>query len=154
MKLTEDFAEVLEDLIKINRDRVEAYKRASYDTSVSDLKDIFRQMADESRKNITDLTKEIMIINQHQEPMEIKDEDKIYADWKEIPLKFVHRDSNTFLNLCEFSESTIINAYQQAISKLEHSLAMELVKRQEESLKASLEAIKAYRKVYTRVISD
>ena len=56
MKKTDVSGVMLNDLLKINTDRVERFKKASYDTRDSELKCVFYTIADESRKNITDIS--------------------------------------------------------------------------------------------------
>ncbi len=151
MATTDEITDVLGYLIKLNKDRVEAYKRASYETSIADLKDIFSNMADESRKNITDLTKDILSHNRIPVTSELEGVDEIYKVWFETNSKFINRDFNTALNMCELSEEALLNCYDEANAILLNTAVIELTVRQKESLKSSLEIIKAYRKAYTRV---
>ena len=55
METTSTILEVLSDLLKINRDRVEGYKKASYNTTDPGLKALLANMADQARKNVTDI---------------------------------------------------------------------------------------------------
>ena len=62
MYTNEKTAEVLNDLIRINNDRIEGYERAAKETKSEDidLQTLFRQMASESRSYATDLKKYVM----------------------------------------------------------------------------------------------
>ena len=57
MYINEKTAEVLNDLIRINNDRIEGYEKAADETKTkdTDLQAIFRQMAAESRSYVNDL---------------------------------------------------------------------------------------------------
>lgn len=150
MKSIDEITEVLSDLMRINKDRVEGYKRASYDTSLSDLKSLFCDRADESRKNITELMKEIMILNWAPEMNEIADAGDIYKTWMDIKANFSGNNINHVLNSCEFAEVAVLNAYKEARVGSSNTQIEELIERQEQSLKTSYEGIKAYRHVYTK----
>jgi len=138
----------LEYLIKINKERLEAYKRADKEISNSELKAIFRKMADESQKNITDLTIEIM--NHHQIPdtSTCVSANEIYDGWLKVNPVFTNDDFKFILNLCELTENAILNAYSKANTNLTDILTCELIRRQEDSLKSSLEVIMTYRDAY------
>jgi len=138
----------LEYLIKINKERVEAYQRADHETSKSELKDIFKKMADESRKNITDLTREIMNHNQSPNCNTSATDYEIYNGWLKINPVFINDDFKFILNLCELTESAILNAYSKANANLTNTQLGELIRQQEDSLKSSLEAIMTYRDAY------
>ena len=59
MYTSEKTAEVLNDLIRINNDRIAGYEKAASETSAkdADLQAIFRQLSAESRSFVTDLSK-------------------------------------------------------------------------------------------------
>lgn len=149
MNSTHETLLVLNDLLRINKDRVEGYKKASYDTSVSDLKALFCNMADESRKNITALTRETM--DAKVNPLnESTFTGKIYKAWIASQLKFTGENNDSVLNSCEFVELAALNAYKASkLSSLSSHLT-ELIERQEQSLETSYNVIRAYRRVYAK----
>jgi uncharacterized protein (TIGR02284 family) len=149
MESTNEITQVLIDLLKINKDRVEGYKKASYNTSLADLKGVFCSMADESRKNVTDLTKEIIHINPSVK--EIVNAGKIYKAWMDMKAKF-DGSSITTENLlnCEFAEEAVLDAYKIAKDNSFSQHLVELIGRQEESLKTSHEVIRSYRQSYAK----
>ena len=57
MYINEKTAEVLNDLIRINNDRIKGYEKAADETKAkdTDLQAVFRQMAAESRSYVNDL---------------------------------------------------------------------------------------------------
>ncbi len=151
MNLTFESLQVLNDLVRINKDRVEGFKRASYDTSVSDLKALFCNMADESRRNITALTREIM--DAQGNPLNestSSSSGKIYKAWLASQLKFVGEDTDSTLNSCEFVELAALNAYKASKLSSLTNHQTELIELQEQSLEASYNVIRAYRRIYAK----
>ena len=59
MEKNEKIAEVLNDLIEINNDRIEGYEKASTETEENDLKITFAQFAETSKKCRQELTDEV-----------------------------------------------------------------------------------------------
>ena len=149
MNLTFESLQVLNDLVRINKDRVEGYKRASYDTSVSDLKALFCNMADESRKNITSLTREA-IAAQGNPINELTPIGRIYNAWLTSQLKFEGENNDSVLNTCEFIELASLNAYKASKLSSLSSHLIELIEHQEQSLETSYNVIRAYRRVYAK----
>jgi len=87
MESNAEVVEVLHNLMKINKARVEAYKNASYNTSDPGLKGLFGNMADQSRKNITDIIKEIINHNGSEDISEATSGNKIYEAWENFKHK-------------------------------------------------------------------
>lgn len=150
MEIEIDTDEILSDLVKINRDRVEGYIKASYDTSVPDLKSLFRNMADESRKNITELTKLLLNRNLNYTAENINTAGNIYKSWEQAKAKFVGTTTNYVLHSCEFAEAAVLTAYKEVKAYSFNTHEWELVQRHVASLKTSLEVISAYRKTYAK----
>lgn len=140
----------LEYLIKINKERVEAYRRASNETSISELKDTFKNMAEESQKNISDLVKEIQSHRQIPASHTSTLSYEIYNGWINVNPVFIKHDFIFLLNYCELTESAILNIYTEANVNLTNTFSGELTRRQEDALKSSLEVIKAYRQAYSQ----
>ncbi len=61
MQHNEDMVSVLNDLIRINNDRINGYEKAITETKDADddLKSVFRRMADESRQHKSELIVEV-----------------------------------------------------------------------------------------------
>ena len=151
MKKTDVNLVILNDLLKINTDRVERYKKAGYDTADSELKSIFYLIADESRKNITDIN---TLILRHYDSVKVKRPvygGKIYREWNEVRSKFSGTLRNNLLNSFEFGEMAALSAYSMAKTDLSNSTILELVNRHYESMRTSMEVIKSYRQAYDRL---
>src|SRR5690349_11097342 len=151
MKKTDVNLVILNDLLKINTDRVERYKKAGYDTTDSELKSIFYLIADESRKNITDIN---TLVLRYYDAAKVKRPvygGKIYREWNDVRSRFSGTLRNNVLNSFEFGEMAALAAYTMAKSDISNTVVLELVNRHYESMRASMEVIKSYRQAYDRL---
>jgi uncharacterized protein (TIGR02284 family) len=138
--------EVLNDLLKINNDRIEGYEKASEEANDVDLKTIFRTMADESRRYANQLSQ---LINAHGgDPVSgsTTTSGKIYRVWMDVKATFTGKDRKAILDSCEFGEDAAQAAYKNALASNELSAeARELIIAQQESLRDSHDMIKQFR---------
>ncbi len=138
--------EVLNDLLKINTDRADGYAMAIHESKDADLKIIFKNMAEESKKNIVDLSRMILKLDGDPEFGENTIIGKIYHVWMELKTSFTGKDRQAILNSCEFGEDAAVKAYKSAIH--EQGLmteAFDMIYRQAQLQRASHDVIKAYR---------
>jgi uncharacterized protein (TIGR02284 family) len=145
--------EVLNDLVKINNDRIAGYERAiseAKDLDV-DLKATFESMIKESRTYKTELEAEIQ-----NDGGEIEDDTtisgKIYRAWMDVKATFTGSDRKAILESCEFGEDAAQRAYEGALvddSGLDAG-SRELVQEQQRSLKNSHDLIKKYRDSHSK----
>jgi len=148
MAINENLIEVLNDLIRINNDRIEGYRRAvkEADDADVDLKAIFSRMADESRQYLSELTREVVKLG--GEPAEgTTASGKIYRAWMDVKATFTGSDRTAVLASCEFGEDAAQKAYQEALTT-DATLTTEvrqLIANQQASLKVSHDTIKKYR---------
>jgi uncharacterized protein (TIGR02284 family) len=148
MYADEKTAEVLNDLITINNDRIAGYERAENETSDkdSDLKALFRQMAAESRSYVTDLSKYVAAAGDTPSDKTMLS-GKIYRAWMDVKATFSGKDRKAILASCEFGEDAAQKAYDSALSS-DAELQTEvrqLIMDQKTSLKKSHDRIKALR---------
>jgi uncharacterized protein (TIGR02284 family) len=118
MERKEDLNQVLNDLLKINNDRIEVYKKAIKEVREFDIKRVFAELVDECKKFSVKLALEIL--RRGGTPMvgSTTTAGKIYRFWYEIKESLLGTDRESILNACEFVDEAIQNAYRQA---LEHS---------------------------------
>lgn len=147
MNSNEHCVEVLNDLVRINNDRIEGYQRAAEETKPedSDLRNLFQQMAQESRQLKQELASEVA-----HHGGEVADgtmvSGKIYRAWMDVKAAFTGADRKAILSSCEFGEDAAQRAYKMATeSEGLPTHVMELVNRQKQELKASHDKIKALR---------
>jgi len=157
MEVNDNVIGVLNDLIRINNDRIEGYKRAAKeaDDSDVDLKAIFHRMADESRQYLAELTREVVKVG--GEPAEgTTASGKIYRAWMDIKATFTGHDRETVLANCEFGEDAAQKAYKEALES-DDALSPEirqLIANQKASLQVSHDTIKKYRDMHKDLQSD
>jgi uncharacterized protein (TIGR02284 family) len=157
MATNDNLTEVLNDLIRINNDRIEGYKRAikEADDSDVDLKAIFSRMEDESRQYLSELTREVVKLG--GEPAEgTTASGKIYRAWMDVKATFTGSDRAAVLASCEFGEDAAQKAYQEALTT-DEALTTEvrqLIANQQASLKVSHDTIKKYRDMHRNADSN
>jgi uncharacterized protein (TIGR02284 family) len=148
MKTSEQTAEVLNDLIQINNDRIEGYERASKETAPgdADLRSLFDNMAAESRSYVNELTQQVSISgNEPADGTTVKG--KIYRAWMDVKATFTGKDRKAILASCEYGEDAAQKAYDEALAtdaELPTTLR-QLITDQKASLRKSHNKIKAMR---------
>jgi len=148
MKTNEKTAEVLNDLIQINNDRIEGYERAAKETdgSDADLRTLFLSMASESRRYVNELTTHVS--KKGEEPADGTTlRGKIYRTWMDVKATFSGKDRKAILASCEYGEDAAQKAYEQALAT-DADLSTEvrlLITDQKASLRKSHDRIKRMR---------
>jgi uncharacterized protein (TIGR02284 family) len=140
-------AEVLNDLIKINNDRVKGYEKAAKETHDrdADLRTLFNNMAAESRGYAEELKKYVVSTgNSPAEGTTISGD--IYRAWMDVKATFTGKDRKTILASCEFGEDAAQRAYESALQKPDISQEVrQIVNDQKTRLKKSHDKIKRMR---------
>lgn len=140
--------EALNDLIKINNDRVEGYRRAINElpeNESGDLKSLFGNMIDESQVYKNELSN--LVSEYGGETAEgTTASGKFYRAWMDVKAVFTGGDEKTVLANCEAGEDAAQKAYQMALDDEEvMPRTKELIRQQKSSLKSSHDQIKALR---------
>ena len=148
MYTNEKTAEVLNDLIRINNDRIAGYDRAAKETDQPDvdLQAIFRQMSAESRSYVNDLSKYVVTSGKKVET-DTTVAGKVYRAWMDVKATFSGKDRKAILASCEYGEDAAQKAYDTALSS-DAELSTEirqLIMDQKTSLKRSHDSIKKLR---------
>ncbi|MEP7376322.1 MAG: PA2169 family four-helix-bundle protein [Chitinophagaceae bacterium] len=148
MYTNEKTAEVLNDLVRINNDRIAGYDRAAKETDANDvdLQAIFRQMSAESRSYVNDLSKYVATSGKKVET-DTTVAGKIYRAWMDVKATFSGKDRKAILSSCEYGEDAAQKAYDTALSS-DAELSTEirqLIMDQKTSLKRSHDRIKKMR---------
>ncbi len=146
MRQRDKTIEVLNDLLKINTDRADGYTLAIQESKDADLKIMFRNMAEESKKNISDLSRIILQLGGDPKFGENTMAGKIYHVWMELKTSFTGKDRQSILNSCEFGEDAAVKAYKSAIREQDLVVeAFDMIYRQAQLQRASHDVIRAYR---------
>lgn len=149
MQKNEDLIEVLNDLIRINNDRIEGYEKAINETKDIDvdLKTLFRRMGDQSRQNKAELVQEVQKRGGGADTSSTTNSGKIYRTWMGVKATFSGKDRKSVLAACEFGEDAAQKSYQEALES-ESTMDVDvrqLIVKQKASLKESHDLIKRHR---------
>lgn len=140
--------EALNDLIKINNDRIEGYKKAIdelQDDEHFDLKTVFSGMVTESQEYKKELQNKIHEYGGSTEEGTTT-AGKIYRAWMDVKSAFTVNDRASVLSACEAGEDAAQKAYKTAIDDedvMEETKV--LLRGQKQALKSSHDKIKALR---------
>jgi len=140
--------EVLNDLVKINNDRIAGYDRAiseSKDLDV-DLKAVFEGMMKESEQYKSELVSQIQAMG-GEVTNDTTLSGKVYRAWMDVKATFSGASRKAILENCEFGEDAWRRAYEAALSSDAEMSAdvRQLITGQYNSEKTSHDLIKKYR---------
>ena len=139
---------ILNDLVRINHDRVVGYEKAidELKDEDSDLKTLFSRYITESRQYGQELTGEVTRLG--GDPADgTTNSGKVYRVWMDLKAAITGKDRKTVLSNCEFGEDAAQKAYDTALNadvELEPSIR-DLVVRQKATLKSAHDEVKRLR---------
>jgi uncharacterized protein (TIGR02284 family) len=118
MENTQATAEVLNDLVQINNDRIEGYQRALKDLrdADTDLKSLFTTLIGDSHRYKLELGTEIGVLGKDIETGTTTS-GKIHRAWLDVKAAFTAHDAHDILEECEFGEDAILKAYKEALEE-------------------------------------
>jgi len=145
----EEIIEDLNNLVKINNDRIQGYEKAVEGTEDAQLDDLFRHYIIQSQGFRSQLADHIVRID----GLAVSDvttsdvTSKIHRAWIDIKSAVTGKDSDTVLSSVEFGENAALEVYKDAIEKdhLPAYIKEDLMK-QMGQLEDALDKIKAIRK--------
>jgi len=144
----EELAEVLNDLVQINNDRIAGYERAIKETKDLDvdLKGLFEGMVRESEGYKSKLAEKIGALGE-EATTSTTISGSIYRAWMDVKATFTGSSREAILENCEFGEDAWRRAYEAALaSDAEMSAEVrQLITEQYNSEKESHDLIKKYR---------
>jgi uncharacterized protein (TIGR02284 family) len=108
----------INDLVKINNDRIAGYQKATEGTEDADLKELFAKYIEQSKQTGAELA-EI----QHTLGGDLATgttlSGKFYHAWIDVRAKFSKKDRRSILSDCEYGEDIATNAYRSALDDKE-----------------------------------
>ncbi|MGY3055034.1 uncharacterized protein (TIGR02284 family) [Pedobacter sp. UYEF25] len=139
-------AEVLNDLVKINNDRIKGYEtgRQELKEGDEDLKSLFLTMISESQKYKMALATEVAALGVDIETGTTAS-GKIYRGWMDVKAMFTGHDRQSVLNNCETGEDAAQHAYKMALEEEIPANIRDLIFEQKTGLDSSHNKIKALR---------
>ena len=153
MAYNSETTDVLNDLIKINNDRIEGYEKAIKDSQPdTNYDELFNRMIQQSSIIRQELSNEIRRMGGESETDGTTNSGKIYRTWMDVKSAFTGKSEKSALELCEFGEDAAQKAYEEALSSEDISNeTRELLLRQKNELKESHDIIKAERDMYKEI---
>jgi uncharacterized protein (TIGR02284 family) len=142
---------ILNDLVRINHDRVVGYEKAidELKDEDADLRTLFSRYINESREYSQELVQEVTRLG--GDPAGgTTNSGKIYRVWMDLKAAITGKDRKTILDNCEFGEDAAQKAYDMALNadvEYEPSLR-DLIVRQKATLKAGHDEVKRLRDMH------
>jgi uncharacterized protein (TIGR02284 family) len=152
METNERVNEVLNDLIRINHDRVEGYEKAIKELPAADidLKSLFKRYASESRGFANTLMAQVTA-NGGNPDTATTISGKIYRVWMELKTAMSNKERESLLSSCEFGEDAAQRAYTQALEADVQIPAniRDIIASQKLTLKSAHDEVRHYRDLET-----
>lgn len=149
----EKLTDVLNNLVEINNDRIEGYTRASKESDAPDLKNLFTQFIETSRKCRQELVTEVRRLA--GTPKEgTSTSGKFYRAWMDVKAALTRKDEKAILSSCEFGEDVAVQAYEDALKEEElnaNSGLRGLISKQRDLIKADHDKVKTLRDTLVQV---
>lgn len=147
----EDTIEVLNDLIKINHDRIKGYQKAieNTDTMEAELNTLYSRMIEESYEYNRELSEFVVLLG-GEPATDTTVPGKIYHAWMDVKATFSGNDTKSTLSACEFGEDAAQKAYAKALENESpvDSKVYDAIVRQKALLKGSHDLVRQYRDQY------
>jgi uncharacterized protein (TIGR02284 family) len=148
----EKVIDIINDLIRINNDRVEGYERAANeirDIQQAEIKSLFFRLSEDSRRYKNELTEAVISLG-GEPAQETTVSGKFYRVWMDVKAAFSKDDLKAALESCEYGEDVALKAYQEALQAEVNwpSNISALVSGQRQELRASHDKVKHYRDEY------
>jgi uncharacterized protein (TIGR02284 family) len=150
MENKKEIIETLNDLIKIQNDRIVGYERAIKESTEkdADLKVLYASMIAESHKMKIALAMEVQVLGADAEKGTTAG-GKIYRAWMDVKAIFTGHDRHAVLANCEAGEDAALAAYKTA---LRHeglpAYLREILSEQQDELRSSHDEVRAFRDQY------
>ena len=140
------------DLIRINNDRVTGYRKAHEDITDPELKAQFEKYCDQSEQFAAELKEQIHLFGGEPSAGTTLS-GKFYRTWLDLKSKVTGKDTLSVLAACEYGEQVAEKAYRDALaSDAEISADVrQLITSQQSELKTAHDIIKKYRDLHAAV---
>ncbi|MVM39255.1 PA2169 family four-helix-bundle protein [Spirosoma sp. HMF3257] len=119
MITNKEIVDDLNELVKINNDRIQGYEKAIEDNEDAQLDDLFRHYVIQSQNFRSQLADHIVRIDGTgvSDATSTDVTSKIHRAWIDIKSALTGKDRDAVLSSVEFGENAAIEAYQDAIDK-------------------------------------
>lgn len=119
MITNKEIVDDLNDLVKINNDRIQGFKKAIEDNEDAQLDELFHHYVVQSQNFRSQLADHIVRIDGSavSDATTTDVSSKIHRAWIDIKSALTGKDRDTVLSSVEFGEGAAVEAYQDAIDK-------------------------------------
>ena len=150
MYSNEHTSEVVNELMVVNNDRYQGYKKAAEETKDESLRSMFMKLGEQSLKFKRELEGYIAGTDHTDaahDTDETKASGKLYRVWMDVKAALSGNDRKTILASCEHGEDVALENYNDALDNTEglQSDALMTIQRQRAELKQSHDMIKSMR---------
>ncbi len=144
---TEKTATAINDLIIINNDRYEGYKKAAEETKDADLKSLFTDFSNQSKGFSLELRKFVPANEEKAEPDETKNSGKLFRVWMDLKAAVTGNDRKAILSSCEFGEDRAKANYDAVLEHTEDipAEALAVITKQRGALQKGHDTVKSLR---------
>lgn len=144
IKATKD---CLKDLILLNNDRYDGYRKAMEQTKEDDLKQLFSRLSEESNKFSAELQSHFPDKEDMPKSDETTNSGKLYRVWMDVKDALATNDRHSVLAACEYGEDVIKKGYEDALKRRDEINAdlLPVIHRQYDSLLEAHNRVKALR---------
>ena len=154
MENQEELVSVLNDLIRINNDRIVGYERASKESKNIDVDLIatFNKMADQSRNYKAELVQQVSRLG-GDAASDTTVSGKVYRVWMDLKAAITGKDRESILGSCEYGEDVAQRAYEAALESDAYMSTeiRQMISSQKSDLKTSHDLIRKYRDLHEKV---
>lgn len=144
----------LNDLVKINNDRITGYEKAIEGTTDTDLKKLFAGYIEQSKTNKAELADHLHVLGGDPASGTTL-AGKFYHTWIDVRAKFSIKDRHSILADCEYGEDVANSAYRSALDDKEliwkDDKVVTMLTRQLKDLKTSHDAVRELRDAAIKV---
>lgn len=108
----------LNDLIKINNDRIAGYEKANEATDETGLNLLFNEYIDQSKNYVSEIREYIHVLGGNPTDGTTLS-GKFYHTWMDVKAAFINKDRHGILADCEYGEDIAKKSYRSALDDKE-----------------------------------
>jgi len=137
----------LKDLIVINNDRYEGYKKAAEEAKDADLKGLFHRFSLQSKQFSEELQNLMPDKEEMPDEGETKNTGKLYRVWMDMKNAIAGNNRKAVLSSCEFGEDVAKKHYETVLEKPEDlsNEVLEVIRKQFAEIKKGHDTVKSMR---------
>ncbi len=154
MQNNEELVDTLNELVRINYDRIFGYERAIEDVETEDvdLKTVFSEYADQSRKYVTQWQESIRSIG-GEPATDSTVRGKLFRVWMDFKATITAKSRQSILDSCEFGEDAAQRQYQNVLESDTHlpDDIRQKIAEQKSELKSAHDSIRDAAKLHEKI---